>query len=122
MTFSMAGCAPPGSPILTATPSNSFSEEVEPRVQDGRPATKTGLRDSSIAEPSRPTQGRSAYDSLPASGHRKRFNRAIGLTAVAQFWVTAASPLTVDIKRSECAALESSGLDLNASFDVEDFW
>jgi len=28
-TFAMAGCAPPGSPIRTATPSNSSSEQVE---------------------------------------------------------------------------------------------
>jgi nicotinamide-nucleotide amidase len=36
MIFSMAGCAPPGSPTRTATPSNSFSEKVETAVAGAR--------------------------------------------------------------------------------------
>jgi hypothetical protein len=35
---------------------------------------------------------------------------AIGLTAVAQFWVTAASPLTVDTKPSERGGIGIVGL------------
>jgi len=36
MTFAMAGCAPPGSPILTATLSNSFNGQVEAAVGGAR--------------------------------------------------------------------------------------